>query len=308
LKAEFKVQNVFAALSPTNANSATGYQSGAFFNDEVWAGLTSATYGAVKVGAPTTASHATAGGTIQPFATTLGSGWESTGVSRLGAGNANKFGVNTFPGADYRIVRVEKSVRYDTPVFNGFAASYVWAGKNANSTTASSNTAGFGELGLTYTNGPLNLSYVSSKVEVGANGVAAAAAFAAPVASTVFPANSSAKYTVYGGNYTVGNLTVYAGGTTAKGDNTISSAPLDTSSSNIAAKYQLTPVVSVAFNSITINDKATANKDQKSNAFGVNYDFSKRTSLYARYVSYDTDKTATNKGVTVTAIGVKHTF
>jgi predicted porin len=306
LKAEFKGQNVFAALSPTNANTSTGYQSGAFFNDEVWAGL-SGGFGAVKIGAPTTATHSTAGGVIQPFATSLGSGWESTGVSRFGAGNANKYGVNAFPGSDYRIVRVEKSIRYDTPVFNGFSASYVWAGKNANSTTASSNTAGFGEVGLKYSAGPLNLSYVSAKTEVGANGVATAASFAAAAASTVFPANSSVKYTTMGGNYTIGNLTAYYGATTAKGDGTVITG-LDTSSTNIAAKYQLTPVVSVAFNNISINDKATANKDQKLSALGVNYDLSKRTSLYARYVSYDTDKTLTTKGVTVTAVGVKHTF
>jgi len=318
MKASFKGQNVFSALSPTAANAAVPYQSGAFFNDEVWAGL-SGGFGGVKIGAPTTAMHATAGGVVQPFSTSLGSGWESSGVARFGAGSSSKYGINTYPGADQRIVRVEKSVRYDTPVFNGFAASYVWAGKNDNQTSTTGNkiagnTAGYGELGLTYTNGPLNLSYVASEVKVGANGIVgvpaaadAGGALLSGTTSTVFPANSSVKYTMFGGNYTIDKLTVYAGATTAKGDGTVITG-LDTSSTNVAAKYQVTPVISVAFNSLRVDDKKSTNKDQKSDAFGVNYDLSKRTMLYARYVNYNTDETSTTKGVKVTAVGFKHTF
>ncbi len=309
LKAEFKGVALINTVSGQTGNGSAPYSTNQnVLNDEIWAGL-SGGFGALKLGAPASAMLET-NGKIQPFGTAMSGGYQSAGINRLGAGTTT-LGVNQFVGggsANGRVVRHEKTLRYDTPVFNGFAASLAYAAKNDNSTTATSNSNGYTDIGLTYSNGPLNLAYANTKVSAGAAAAAGniAITVASPAVTTqtqALVANSSVKYQMFGGNYTMGAATVYAGFTTGKG----TGVTLDTKSYNVAAKYAVSPTIDVMANYVKVDNKLSA-VDQKLTGLGLDYKLSKRTAAYVRYEDYKLDTSATNSGVKNTAAGMRHTF
>jgi len=237
----------------------------------------------------------------------MGGGYQSAGVSRFLAASTQTLGVNQFVGgasANGRVVRHEKAVRYDTPNFNGFAASLGYAAKNANVATAgsTSNTNGYTDIGLTYANGPLTLAYANTKIDAGAY------AAAGNNGTGALSANADVKFQMFGGNYVLGAATLYAGMTTAK--STGLTTNIDTKSWNVAAKYALNANVDLMVNHVKIDDKAAASatKDQKLTGLGVDYKLSKRTALTARYEDYNLDKSLTNGGYKTYALGVRHTF
>jgi len=321
LKAEFKGVGLFSAVSPLSTNTAAassntvagyGYSpNNNLFNDEIWLGL-SGGFGSFKIGSPDLPQHTT-NGKIQPFGTAMGGAYSGT-VTRFGATNSD-FGIAGYIGAagKGRPVRAERSIRYDTPAFNGFSASYSMAAKNdqqtdANKTSANSN--GITAIGLYYKDGPFDLAYASTTAKAGAyTAQGDTLAGTTLVASKLIP-NAEAKYVMYGGNYTMGNLTIYAGATQFK--TTGLAADLKVDSTNYAVKYLVTPSIELLANVVKIDDKnsvaATAAKDQKLTGLGVNYLLSKRTTAYLRYEDYNTDTSATNKGVKAQAIGILHTF
>ena len=315
MKAQFVGVQLISATSGQLGNTAQAYNSSNWFNDEIWAGV-SGGFGAIKLGAPNSAQHEAAGQS-QPFGTAMGSGWGSSGVSRFGAG-VTTYGVNQFLGgasANGRVVRAEKSVRYDTPVISGFTGSVVYAAKNDNVATAlsTSNSNGFQEYGLKYSAGPLNVNYASTKVSAGNYAGATSQSAALAAGAAVLAANQSVKYTFLAANYTMGATTVYAGMTTAKTDGvtTAAAAGLDTKSSNVAVKYALTPMIDLAANYVTITDKLSAHTkgDQKLTGIGADYKFSKTTSAYVRAEDYKQDaKSTTANGVKTTAVGLRVQF
>ena len=304
LKARFLGKQNFNAVSGQTGNGSTPYQNGNFFNDEIWVGIDGG-FGAIKLGAPNSAMLET-NGKIQPFGTAMSGGYSSSSINRLGA-TTTTLGANQYLGggsAAGRVIRHEKTARYDTPVINGFAASYAVALQNDQvaTTGSTSNTNGYTDLGLTYSQGPLNLAYAATTIKSGAYSAAGAASGASVAAAGALTANSEVKYTMLGGNYTMGAITVYYGATTGK--STGLATNIDVSSSNIAAKYALTPMVDLMINSVKVDDKVSAAKDQKLTGLGVDYKFSKNTSAYLRYEDYNTDKSVTNKGVKATAVGM----
>jgi len=323
LKADFMGVALINAVQAQTGNGSTVYNNNSnVFNDEITLGLQGG-FGRVRLGTPNAASHEIMSGVMQPFGTAMGSAYMSSGVSRFGA-TTTTLGINSYFGgasSNGRVVRMEKSVRYDTPVMNGFSGSYVYAAANGKSATNSSNTNGFGELGLRYSQGPLNLAYSSSKVEAGATAAAKGPAFATTAttsggtttyattwtaAASDLTANSSVKYTTMGGNYTIGAATVYYGATTAKG----TGVSLDTASSNIAVKYALSKTVDLMANVVKVDDKLAANaaKDQSLTGLGVDYKFSNRTNAYVRYETYKANKADATLDVNATAIGIRHQF
>jgi len=296
-------------VSGQTGNGAAPYSTNQnVFNDEIWAGV-SGGFGALKLGAPNSAMLET-NGKIQPYGTAMGGGYQSVGINRLGAGTTT-LGVNQFVGggsANGRVVRNEKTIRYDTPVFSGFSASLAYAAKNDKSATATSNSNGYTDIGLNYSNGPLNLAYAQTKVEAGANAAAGniAITVANPAVTTqtqALVANSSVKYQMFGGNYTIGAATLYAGFTTGKG----TGVTLDTKSYNAAVKYALNANLDLSANYVKVDNKLSA-VDQKLTGLGLDYKLSKRTAAYVRYEDYKTDTSATNSGVKNTAVGLRHTF
>ena len=122
-------------------------------------------------------------------------------------------------------------------------------------------------------------------------------------------ANDSVKYTFAAANYTIGAATVYAGMTTGK--STGLSTDFEVKSSNVAIKYAVTPMIDVLANTVKVSDKVTATaKDQSLMSLSAIYKFSKRTSAYATYQKYDTDKSSATKAneATQTIVGMRHQF
>jgi predicted porin len=303
MKAGFVGTHLFSATSGQTGNGSTAYSTNNFFNDEAWVGLEGG-FGAVKLGAPNAGMHET-NSKSQPFGTALGGGYSSTGINRL-LGQTTTLGINQFVGgatANGRVIRNEKSVRYDTPTVAGFSANYVYAARNDNSTTATNNSNGFNNATVNYSNGALNAAYSVAKAEAGANiaqGNGAAGALTA---------NADVKYQFLAANYTVGATTVYTGLTTGKTSG-LTGGDKKVDSYNVAVKYALTPMVDLLANYVSVDDRATTGaKNQELKALSAIYKFSARTSTYATYQKYDTDKSSNTAGlVTQYMVGMRHQF
>lgn len=303
LKAAFKGQHLFSAVSGQTGNGTTAYSTNNFFNDEIWVGLESATYGSVKLGAPNAGMFET-NSKAHPFGTALGGGYSSTGINRL-LGQTATLGVNQFVNgatSNGRVIRSEKSIRYDTPVVYGFSGNFTKSFENDNSTTATSNSFGFTDATVNYSKGPLNVAYSQAQAEAGAN------AAQGNNAASALIAGSSVKYQFLAANYTVGNATVYGGRTIGRTNGLASDK--EVKSYNVAVKYAVTPMVDVLANYVKVDDRAaTGAKDQELSAISAIYKFSKRTSTYATYQKYDTDKSSTSAGrVNQTIVGLRHQF
>jgi len=313
MKAEFVGVQLINPVSGQTGNTSsdtsakTGYYTSNWFNDEIWVGV-SGDFGAVKLGAPNAGMHET-NSKSQPFGTALGGGWSSSGISRLSlGGTAAIYGVNQFVGggsANGRVVRQEKSVRYDTPTVAGFNANVVFAAKNDQATAANkeaSNSSGFTNYTLNYTNGPLVAAYSVADSKTGAFEAAGNNNI------TALEANSSAKYTFAAANYTMGGATLYAGMTTGKSTDLVASA-FDVKSTNVALKYAVTPMIDVLANMVKVTDNV-GTKNQALTGLSAIYKLSKRTSAYATYQKYDTDKSSATKAneATQTIVGLRHQF
>ncbi len=302
-----------------NGSAGANYYVGTPFNGEQFLGLQGG-FGNIRIGTPNSSMLET-NGKAQPFGTAIGSAYMNTGIQRLGS---STFGISQFVGgveAVGRVIRHERTLRYDTPTVNGFAASYEWSGKNGNHTTsANENQNGYTSLGLTYSKGPLNLAYSQAEAQAGSNAAAAQAvtpsytltgnaqsltgAQLAPAAGD-FVANAKVKYQFAAANYTMGATTVYAGYTTGK--STGLATNFDATSYNVAVKHDI-GAISLMANMTRVNNKLGAT-DPESNAIGANYALSRRTTAYFRYEAYDTNKGDSTAGKgTLTAVGLRHTF
>ncbi len=82
--------------------------------------------------------------------------------------------------------------------------------------------------------------------------------------------------------------------------------------SNIAVSYALTPTTTVFGNVARANDKTADNRDLSLTGVGVKYELSKRTSLNARFITEKRDNLAANSTLhakqTTTLFGVQHNF
>ncbi len=206
-----------------------------------------------------------------PFGTKVGGGFN--GVTGLGH------------------VRQDKAISYATPSFSGFTAVLNIAAKvtpDANGATAVTQSAGSSDLGLNYNKGPLNLGLSNFST------------------SKLAADTSNNKQTNVYANYTIAAATIYVGA-----HNETATTGAKSSSSNIALKYMVTPTVALLANTGKLDDKSTANKDKRISALGVKYELSKRSSVYARYVSEKNDNATANTGVSnvkTTLVGLNHNF
>ena len=239
------------------------------------------------------------------------------GNLRMGAVNTAALGVNgvsnvfgTATGGAYAwiesasggAVRFNRSVRYDTPTFNGFSASLTYAPGNDDASAVT--TAGatpiaqeVTDLGLNYSNGPLNIAFSSLQRSAVTGGSAS------QVKST---------YNSIAANYTIGALKVFAG--YADGDKS-SQAPstvnivnttggLDSKVNRVGATYTMGAVTLLGQYSTA--EIGTAAK-RKATGLRADYALSKRTTAYAVYEAFDTGATSANK-INTAAVGVRHSF
>ena len=314
LSAGFKGVHLINTASGLTNNGATPYQTSNFFNDEIWIGIDQAGVGGIKIGAPNAGMHET-NSKSQPFGTAWGGGYTSTAgtVNRL-LGSHTALGVNQYVGgtnANGRVIRAEKSIRFDTAVFNGFSANYVYAPGNDRSSTTTSNTNEFTNATVNYSNGPLNLAYSTAQAKGGVDNVAASAASltagGAFQTNSALNKNSSVKYTFLAANYTYGPATVYYGKTTGK-TNALTGGDKEVSSNNYAIKYALNGNLDLLANSLRVSDKV-GTADQSLTAVSAIYKLSKRTSTYATTVRQDLDTSNNNAGrLNSTLLGIRQQF
>jgi len=285
------------AAGATAGGLNAGAAGTAFGNGQRFVGL-SGDFGSIKMGSPNAAAleHI---GLSNPFGTALGGGY-SGGFSRTAVA-----GTATTAATGFRIIRAEKSIRYDSPSFNGFAASFNYAFANQTAAGAASQL-GYQSIGLTYSAGPLNAAYSTSTIKNG--GTVAGALTTNTVLSTngvALAMGESGTVNVLAANYAFGATTVYAGWTSNKN----STSTVDGSSMNVAVKHQLSSALSLAGNYVKRSDKTAPAANGKLLGLGADYALSKRTSAYARYEKFDNNTVNDASGESkVWAFGVRHAF
>jgi predicted porin len=297
------------AAGSTAGGLNTGSAGTAFGNGQRFVGL-SGGFGSVKFGSPNAAAleHI---GMSNPFGTALGGGYSGAFSRTAIAATTATANTATSNAAGFRIIRAEKSMRYDSPSFNGFGVSFNYAFPNQ-TTTNTAAQLGYQAIGLTYSAGPLNAAYSTSVIKNGGavagslNTTTVLSTNAATSGANGLAAGESYTVNVLAANYTFGAATVYAGYTTNKNSTTALS---DSSSTNVAIKYAVSGALSLAGNYVKRSDKNALGANGKLLGLGADYALSKRTSAYARYEKFDNnvgnDATGDSK---VYGFGVRHAF
>ena len=297
----------FNSVKPNLTNSTTtnaGYfYTGAFFNSEIYVGLTSPTMGTVKLGAPNS-EFLLGNAKIQPFGTALGGGYSNT-FGRMGTSSNSSISGFVGMGETSRVARQERTIKYDSPVMNGAQVVVEYSPGNAlgTGTTATSTTTGtsyasnnnaWSAATLNYANGPLTLTYVSGQVSAGANVATGQIGAVATLSASKLTANNSISYTMYGGNYVVNPaLTLYTGVTTTKSSKATVAASTDTDvedsrSFNVAVKYTVGNMDILAnrvnrTSNLASDTILTPNGNATLTGVGLNYNLSKNTMIYGPY-------------------------
>jgi len=291
----------------TNASAGTVSDSingsaGSFGNGEIRAGLMGG-FGEIHGGA---VNYNTLGTylTGQPFGTAIGSGFRTFYINDAQATSA---------------VRAENALRYVSPTFNGLNVSAYKSWKqtgavNVAATSASTAGAtassysrtgligqanafsssigaydqiGTTEIGLNYANGPLAASFSSLKQDF--VGVQAAGSSAAAAGTTVSTVNT------LGANYTMGATKVFLLNQTNKTDTN----SVNNKATTVSATHTMGAVVLMAQ---TGNLRNVSGTKSQLTGFGIDYNLSKTTAVYARYESIDDKANAMNAAVTPTSI------
>jgi len=275
-----KGQAFFAIDPRAIANDSTG----AFGRHEAYVGV-SGNFGNLRLGSINTASLGV-NGVSNVFGTATGGAYAWIESAAGGA------------------VRFNRSVRYDTPVFNGFSANLTYApGNDDASVTTYAGATPIGQevtdLGLNYSNGPLNIAFSSLQRS-------------AVTGSTNANTNVKSTYNSIAANYTIGALKVFAG--YADGDKSsqtpttvnivTTTGGLDSKVNRVGATYTMGAVTLLGQYSTA--EIGTAAK-RKATGLRADYALSKRTTAYAVYEAFDTGATSANK-INTAAVGVRHSF
>ena len=263
----------------------TGAQSASTWgNGQVKAGI-GGSFGYLAIGAVNNAGL-DANGMTQPFGTAYGGGY-GIGWSAVGNGTGSS-----------AKVRYDNSARYLTPeLAPGLIGSLTYRPKNTQAANNMFSTSvglqgqsGVQELSAIYRQGAIQAIVVNQIDDAeGVRDITGALQ------------TSAAKYTTnsYGGNYTMGNTTLYAGiQKTVNG-----SSSINNSSNRFAVKYMVTPMASIA--AAYTNLKATDGKNTRTIGVGADYFLSKMTAIYGRYeaVKDDAGKLASTEYNGATTIG-----
>ncbi len=274
---------VFYGIDPRGMfNNSTANTLG---RHEMYLGL-SGGFGSIKLGSPNTAALS-AHGAGQVFGTATGGAYAN---------------ITTASGS---AVRFNNSVRYDTPAMSGFSASVNYAPGNDDATAQTATLAAAPkatDIGLAYSNGPLNVNY--SHLKRSAVVAATASAQADGTAGFGLAAVTAAQASTYktlGINYKIGDLKVFAG----NGKGTKSAASdTDSKLTTMGASYTMGKTTLLVG---TAKTKLGTAADRKATGMRIDYELSKRTTAYLVNESYDSGATSANK-TNITAVGVRHSF
>jgi len=227
-------------------------------------------------------------------------------LTAFGAATPLGTGIGTnFTGADHTtvspagVVRFNNSVRYDTPNFNGFAASLTYAPGNDDATKGGA-LPEITNIGLTYSNGPLNVAF--SSLQTSATGAQAAVTTTATAIGTA-AVNAAPKgtFNFIGANYAIGAAKVFVG--YGDGDKS-GAAGADVKQTRVGATYSMGAVTLLGqYTELEIGTTAK----RKTTGLRADYALSKRS---AAYIGYEADnQTALAAGKrNLAAIGIRHSF
>ena len=312
LKASFMSETNPGDLGSITQDAATttdvSTQQGGFNNGESFLGL-SGSFGEIRLGSPNNEIVTAATGVAAPgFSTGIGSTY-STGWSMfngVGTGATGKVGIVTAStigttGVGVRGIRQANTFKYISPSFNGIKFALGMASKVNNGSTTTADSAGFTDMSIRYTNGPLDVMYASLKIDTNTTATANT-----QVGTNVAAAGASYTHSLLGATYTLGSLKLHVGSGGSKSDTDLYT---NTSGTTYGATYTMGNIDLMA-NLATANDKGTSNNDRKITGLGANYNLSKTTRAYLRHdnINYNTASAASGSAVKRTAIGISKSF
>jgi len=255
----------------------------------------------------------------------------ATGSMAYGTGIGSGYKHNIFADT----TRIETSAVYMTPSVNGFTGRYLIGTGNdsqyGSTTGIVLRRAQANELGLAYSQGPVNVTFASLKSKTSPNELAATTTSAAA-------SNVTTTTTTLGANYSIGDLKLGYVNQSQKDNKGADSGgyarALSTTASMIYGQYQMgASRFMVSSGSRKTNTGYVVNSSNVySNlqglkgtytGYGVEYDLSKRTIVYYRGqmqtvndLSFSTvivngavlTAAPTDKKITVNAVGISHQF
>jgi len=283
-------------------------QAGGFNNGESFLGF-SGDFGELRLGSPnneivTTTTGVAAPGLSTGVGSTYSSSWSmfnGVGTGTTGAAGILAAGGNSVTSGGVRGIRQANTIKYISPSFNGVRFAYGMAGKVNNGSTSSIDSAGFTDMSVRYTNGPLDVMYASLRIDTNTTDT-----INSQVSGTIITAaGSTYTHSMLGASYALGSLKFHAGAGGTKSSDTLSS----TTGTTYGVSYTMGQIDLMA-NVASANDKATTNYDRKMTGLGVNYNFSKTTRAYVRYDNLDYNTTLASSGSQLkrTAIGISTSF
>jgi len=278
-------------------NGANGYN---------FIGVTSKDMGGIKLGRLNTGTLA-AWGDGSVFGTALGSGYGSSGIyTRYVASTANYN--NTAP------TRFNNAVEYQSPAMNSFTLRYLYvpqvnvngiggesgclqtACTSANTAAAGANRAGVTDLSLRYSNGPLNASVAVQQIKAGDGDTNS---LVNPATQTT--AASKVNHNTMAANYTSGAITGYVTYWTLSHLTGAAASEINDKGNMFGIKYTMGNIdlkASQAKLNSSLTGTASLQADRKITGYGVDYNLSKKSKIYARMESRNADV-----GATVTTAG-----
>jgi predicted porin len=306
LKIGGQVNTDWADIGGASQASAIGSaQLSGFANSQSFASISSATMGTLNLGTPNNETLVNNTAIASPeFSTGVGSAYSTvfSTANGLGTGTTGFAGtvgeqasITAAANVGARAIRINNTVQYKTPVFNGLQFTYGLTPQNNNVTANSgnTNTVGVTEYALRYTNGPIDAMYSSITYSVGSNSVTQAkitTTTGTAVGDTATIANMDNTQNMLGVKYQVlPNLKLNVG----IGSFTSTSAKYSGSSRGYGGTYTM-GAVDILAQIVSVNDTGTADTDRKLTGMGVNYNLSKTSKMYWRYdsINYGTNVTA----------------
>jgi Gram-negative porin len=284
--------NIVATGTDSNANTVTGLA-----RHQAFVAL-SGSFGTVKLGAPNS-TGLDGSGASSPLGTGVGSGYAPASNTMFNAVVSTRFS--------------GRAVRYESPVMNGFSATYHYAaGNDEAAVTASSlnvaqnviNTKDYNEIGLKYSNGPLNAVFAQVKQGAQTNSTGWYAASSAGATAAVNHLATTGR--IWGANYKLGDTTVYLGGTSGDA-HTSTTAIKVAKGSRMAIKHTVGNVDLIAQSTKQKLDTVEA----KVTGARVDYNLSKTAAAYIGYEKWDTGAAASSSSTgdrKITSIGLRKSF
>ena len=313
LKAGFSINTDWneAAGQTQDALVATDVPAGSsgFANSQSFLELSSTTIGTLRLGNPNNEVLGAVTAVASPaFSTGIGSAYSSTfsihngyGTGTTGANNIvnAQAAITSAANAGQRGIRQANTIKYISPTFSGF--NVVYGAVQKNSTGGTADIVGVTDMSVNYANGPVQVVYATIQYKVGAA--------AAPLNGTL-AANAESKSSILGASYAVmPTLKLHAG--LGKSTSTGTTVAYDSTSYQVGATYNVTPVITVMAQYAKVNDKAASNIDRTLVGLGADYNFSKTARAYVRYdkVNFGSNVVAASGSEqTRTAIGVSKSF